>query len=778
MWKGKIFFRFLFSYIIVVLIPITVSAVAYNNTVKIAEQDAKETSLSTLNQCIEVLNRRLAEVDSIATQLSLNPKILRFTMESNPYINPTLPCEIKNLQKEVAPLTFGNDFIDMLFIYFEKSDVIISGNQSFISLSQFYDNFFKYGTMSKEEWRDKILAGRYFNAYFPVTPIQNSYTNITTKLETEPMLLYIRSFLSGSSNKCQIMITISEDRIRELVQDISINYGGWACITDSQDTLLFSTNQSIYSNGTYLKELSGSAIQSINGQKMILNCRTSSYNGWRYVAALPYNIVMERAQRLKQMIGLILIIAMLLSFISAFLMAYRNCRPIRGIIEILQKLVDGEKNINNNQNEFVYLRKSIIDLISDNKNMQENFKKQLPLLKTIFIERLLYGNFADDKEIQWFLGQLGIEKLDFRVAVSILQIDHQMTMGSGGHVVEMSAIKLIVEDIVKKYLDTDVYFYDLDFDKQVIIFGTGKSMDHDIDEKNYVNTMLENVCCNIHDNHKISIYFTIGALADDYMGISRSFDEAREALNYKTLHNDKSVLWFSEISKAHESYYYPLNIESRLINFTKLGDWKGIDEILKRVYKENFIKRNLPITMMQHLIYELKGTLLKALDILAIEHKKSAKQIMERICAIDNCKSIDEMFTFIIDVFDKICNLAKNSKKNGSKDVMEDILEYINSNYKDSQLGLADLAERFGFASAYLSQLFKDKLGENFSAYLERIRIEKSCELLMKDVAINQVAQEVGYNSVYVFRKAFRRNLGVVPSEYKNSLGLQKTILQ
>jgi len=182
--------------------------------------------------------------------------------------------------------------------------------------------------------------------------------------------------------------------------------------------------------------------------------------------------------------------------------------------------------------------------------------------------------------------------------------------------------------------------------------------------------------------------------------------------------------------------------------------------------------------MMQHLIYELKGTLLKALDILAIEHKKSAKQIMERICAIDNCKSIDEMFTFIIDVFDKICNLAKNSKKNGSKDVMEDILEYINSNYKDSQLGLADLAERFGFASAYLSQLFKDKLGENFSAYLERIRIEKSCELLMKDVAINQVAQEVGYNSVYVFRKAFRRNLGVVPSEYKNSLGLQKTILQ
>lgn len=173
--------------------------------------------------------------------------------------------------------------------------------------------------------------------------------------------------------------------------------------------------------------------------------------------------------------------------------------------------------------------------------------------------------------------------------------------------------------------------------------------------------------------------------------------------------------------------------------------------------------------MMIQLIYEIKGTLLKVLDILAVDQKEVYKQFMKRINSLDDYKSIDEMFVCIVHIFNQVCDLAEENRKNKSANTIDSILDYIHANYSDPQISLMSIAEEFGFAPAYLSQLFKEKTGENFSTYLERFRIEKACELLKEDTKINQVAKEVGYNSVYVFRKAFKRNKGMVPSEYKNT---------
>ena len=68
----------------------------------------------------------------------------------------------------------------------------------------------------------------------------------------------------------------------------------------------------------------------------------------------------------------------------------------------------------------------------------------------------------------------------------------------------------------------------------------------------------------------------------------------------------------------------------------------------------------------------------------------------------------------------------------------------------------------------YLSTIFKESTGINYSAYLTSIRIEKAKELLKKlDLNISQIANQVGYASTRYFSRIFEQESGMKPSEYR-----------
>lgn len=765
-WKGKIFISFLISYIMVLLIPLVIGIVAYNEALKVVERDAREASLSSLKTCMVALDRRFAEVEGIATQLAINPKVLSFAREYNPYIDPTVPCKINDLKEEIAPLAFTNNFIGMLSIYFNKSDVTISADKSHLKLARFYDEFFRYGNLNDSEWHERILSGKYFKEYFPVTPVYLCVNYDQNRWEVQPMLMYMQSFPLGSLDRGHITVLISKTKIEELIRDVTMEQGGWAYIIDSRNNVLASFSapeETIPPMNFDMKGSSGFFRQKTSGQDMIVTYATSSYNGWRYMAVLPYHVVMERVQYIKQLIYAILAISILLGILGSFMMAYRSSKPIRNIIDIIREMIGGNDS-NNNQNEYIYLRRSILNLVSNNRSMQESLNKQLHLLKATFVERLLSGGFSNLKEIHGFLEQLGFERFDGKIAVAIARVD-QSGEDPGSHILqEMGAIKVILKNTMERYLGTNIYYHDLDFEKRVVVFAVDGDKYHN--GKAHVEEILNNVWEDMYESHNISVFFTVGTLAENYMSINRSFDEAREALDYKTLQTSKRILWYSDIPRKSESYYYPLNIETHLINYAKLGNCKEIERIVKRICKENFVKRSLSTVMMTYLLYEMRGTMLKILDMLSVEHGEDVNRMRDKVHAYDACISMDEMLAFMLEIYEDICRLAGEGKKS-KNDVMEGILYYINTNHMDPQLSLTGLADRFNFAPAYLSQLFKEVTGENFSFYLEQIRVKKACELLQKGAAINEAARKVGYNNVHVFRKAFKRAMGLAPSEYK-----------
>jgi AraC-like DNA-binding protein len=115
------------------------------------------------------------------------------------------------------------------------------------------------------------------------------------------------------------------------------------------------------------------------------------------------------------------------------------------------------------------------------------------------------------------------------------------------------------------------------------------------------------------------------------------------------------------------------------------------------------------------------------------------------------------------------CECVKREKISNKQNLIDKVISTIKENYFDSNLSVYSFASDLNVSASYFSKYFKQQTGEIFSVYLENIRLEHACKLLREtDESVDAIAKRVGYNSAYSFRRAFKRHLGLTPTEYKN----------
>ena len=91
--------------------------------------------------------------------------------------------------------------------------------------------------------------------------------------------------------------------------------------------------------------------------------------------------------------------------------------------------------------------------------------------------------------------------------------------------------------------------------------------------------------------------------------------------------------------------------------------------------------------------------------------------------------------------------------------------------YLNSNLTIGDLARQLNTKSHHLSQTFTKEIQENFNDFVNKYRIEYSKTLLKsskhKNLKIEAIAEESGFNNKVTFYKAFSKFEGTTPSKYR-----------
>ena len=83
-------------------------------------------------------------------------------------------------------------------------------------------------------------------------------------------------------------------------------------------------------------------------------------------------------------------------------------------------------------------------------------------------------------------------------------------------------------------------------------------------------------------------------------------------------------------------------------------------------------------------------------------------------------------------------------------------------------LSAAELAAELGMSESRFSRFFRKATGNTFTDFVNRIRINRACQLLMEsDLKITQVCFDVGFNNVANFNRRFLEIKGMTPSDFR-----------
>ena len=127
----------------------------------------------------------------------------------------------------------------------------------------------------------------------------------------------------------------------------------------------------------------------------------------------------------------------------------------------------------------------------------------------------------------------------------------------------------------------------------------------------------------------------------------------------------------------------------------------------------------------------------------------------------------DVMYRITDDMAEQIHGLQGIQHVSVLKKAEDFILENLSR-----KISLKEISGAAGFSSPYFSTLFKEEMGENFSSYLNRLRVKKASALLTDtNLSLGRIAASCGFKDQSWFSKIFKHYTGICPGKYRSQGG-------
>ena len=111
----------------------------------------------------------------------------------------------------------------------------------------------------------------------------------------------------------------------------------------------------------------------------------------------------------------------------------------------------------------------------------------------------------------------------------------------------------------------------------------------------------------------------------------------------------------------------------------------------------------------------------------------------------------------------------KNITYNDYVQRINKVVAYIN-NHLDETLDLKTLANEAALSDFHFHRIFKALKGEAIGGYITRLRLEATARLLRYTaLTIEEIAFNIGYETPASLSKAFKKQYGISPTEYKTN---------
>ncbi|MGI5898724.1 MAG: helix-turn-helix domain-containing protein [Christensenellales bacterium] len=742
----KLLYSMIFSYTVVILVITTIIAmvaivlsrdVIYSEIGKFDERILESSSEKVFNSVV-------AKGQSIYLDIILAQENKELISSKHISKDHVAIFELYNILKSATAK--HSDSIAAIHIYFNEKNIMVSSNYGYkeFDTRRFDGDYAWLGGLLSDQCSDHCSV--------PVSYAEGgSWQNHIALRYTYPL------GVSLDRARYTVFVIFEEEKIySELLESFSAGYNS-AFLVNGNGVVLSSLNRMFIFEPAPENTISlidrekdyGQHQYQQDGSDFIFSYYSVKGTDWYIANTLSIHEFYSSYFTMRFYFLLIWLLVLFVGIQMAIVISRLYYKPIQKIS--LKAIESFGSEIHDRRNEFNIIEGAIDQMHLKISNLQDIIKANSTLMKQNFLLSLLTGRKKDEKELADRLTLFSLPT-DYDCAVCFLLDLNNAAMRS----IKLDEIQVVKIGLIESLNAASPEWFCIAgeyTDDQVVGVIAFKES-----ERERAFAHISSI------SQSMFLRLTTGGDVPSLALLGESCGQAAIAAQYSFFYHDSLAIHWSDIAGRHNS---DLTLPAEKLSFlgaksfqkTDLmldGFCSVLDEIASGSYNVDYSKE-----IIRSMLHDISINLNSSANTKADDFRSDFDE------ALDAADSINYLRDWVVDYF---CGLNNCKTDTTSQSIISKVKGYINRNL-DGDLSLDTVAGHVYMSPKYLSRVFKDITGQNFSEYITQMRIEAACNLLRETrLSVEEITARVGYNSSAYFIMRFKQSVGCTPKQYRRRL--------
>jgi len=275
--------------------------------------------------------------------------------------------------------------------------------------------------------------------------------------------------------------------------------------------------------------------------------------------------------------------------------------------------------------------------------------------------------------------------------------------------------------------------------------------------------LFEKILAAMKDFLNVSMSIGVSGLASGFGGLKKAYQEADLALRQLFFEETACVMYYDALGgRLRQRDHFGLSREQKetfrqLVESGGQGAFDFLEEWKQRLKQEDVSEKAVRKGYI-HLL-----SLITSCFPNLPESGEDGLTLYERLLREERLEGVHRLVKDYL----RQCLHENRALQERPQSYAEQARAIIMSQYAND-ISLHSVARQIGVNPSYLSRVFKQETGENFTHFLTRVRMEKAKHYLKeKRLKVYEVANQVGYQNTTYFSKIFKKVTGITPEEFR-----------